>query len=720
MKKLMMYFLIPLLLSTGCAKIPTTGAAGKEPPLLFVKTDKKGFSNSDRDIAYIKGINATTNLRLLESGQRFRVPLPDKQDIVIEERRRSRSKNAITWYGEVVGARESFVMLTYTPKALSGRIVIGKEVYRVLYTGNGIYQIALLNNEKMTEADNDAMVPKYKKLRGNEADGCPDPATDIDVMVVFTQAAEDGAGGPEGMEAFIYECLELTNLCYENSDINQRMNLVHFTRVTYTESGDAFDDRAALQDPADGQMDNIHTLRNTYGADLVALLVETSAGTNCGYAYIMDPVDNAHEAWAFGAIRRSCAVDNLSFPHELGHIMSARHHDDGNTTPFAYGHGFQAVTPADPATTPWRTVMSKIGGTTRIPFFSNPGMQFPLTGTAFTDPMGTAASNDNHRTLNNTAATIANFRCSSPGIGNVWMKDAWEDSGVEPDPATAGMAMWRSPYIWVRNNRDATFAFAHQHENPLFGSANWIYVKMHNGNAAPQTGNLELYIADASLSLSWPGGWTLVATVPLTIGGSSTRIVEQQWNSVPDPSSGSTHYCMIARWVSASDPMHTPEGSDINQNVRENNNIIWRNLNVVCMGCDGDESKVTMNISAFREIKTYRLVFEDITKFPRPKFTATGTVSIQVDDQLAALWKQAGAKNTGLKSTGGTTFQMSGSRASIDNLPLPYNYKGKITLIFKRAANTPKLKYLFSVQQQAQNERNTVIGGVDYELVPKK
>jgi len=720
MKKNNLLFAILLTaLAMGCKeRTKTNNTPDGKLPALFSRTDQKGTTSSEKDIAFIKGINATGNLRLLnDTFQRYTMPLPDGKEIIIEERRVDREEKATNWYGEVAGEKQSFVSFTFTSKALHGSIRIGKNIYRVAYTGRSTYQISQLDPGKMTEADDDAIVPKYKERPGgNEADACPDPATDIDVMVVYTQAAEDGAGGAEGMEAFIYQCMALTNLSYENSDIAQRMNLVHFQKVSYTEAGDAFDDRAALQDPSDGKMDDVHTLRNTYGADIVALLVETSSGTNCGYAYIMDPVSNAHEAWAFGAIKRSCAVDNLSFPHELGHIMSARHHDDGTTTPYAYGHGYQVLNPADPATTPWRTMMSKIGGTVRVPFFSNPNIQFPLTGATATDAMGTAADEDNHRVLNNTAATVANFRCSSPGINNVWMKDTWSDSGAEPDPATAGEAMYRSPYIWIRNQRDATFQHVHEHDDPEFGSPNWIYVKMHNGGGSAQTGNLEIYIADASLSLTWPGGWTLVATIPLTLNPASTRIVEQEWNSVPDPASGSTHYCMIARWVSATDPMHTAEGPNIGTNVRENNNIVWRNLNVVDLEDDGD-SKVVMNVAGAGDRKADRIVWEDITKFPKQKFVATGKVYITIDDRLLGFWKQGGSKSTGLKQSGSVNFEMTAARASLDNLALPKDYKGKIIVTFKRSAQTPKAKFDFSVKHYILfRDSYQLLGGVDYEL----
>jgi hypothetical protein len=709
---------LPLLLTgAGCKSPPSA----QELAYLFERTEREGSTQSTLDEAYIRGISATANLRLLgdDERERFLVPMPDGKDIVIARRRVDHDPAASHWFGEVEGARQSFVFLTWTPRAISGSIAIGEDLYRILATGKGLYQIAQLDPDRMTERDDDGEVPKYDSKGGGgkgDADGCPDPASDIDLMVVYTQAAEDGAGGADGMEALIYQCMELTNLCYENSDITQRVHLVHFEKVSYTEAGDSVVDRLALKDPSDGEIDGVHALRDSHGADIVVMIVETAESGNCGRAYIMDPVSAAHDAWAFGVIKRSCALDNKSFPHEVGHIMSARHQDDAAITPYAYGHGYQVLSPADSATAAWRTIMSKVGGTIRVPWFSNPDIQYPPSGAIATDAMGTAADEDNARVLDNTAATVANFRCSSPGVNNVWMKDTWEDTGLEPDPATAGESMWRSPYIWVRNAQDPTMLSAHLHENPEFGSTNWIYVKLHNGSASAQSGTLELHIADASISLTWPTGWTLVGSVPATLAGSGTTVLEREWTSVPAPTP-SSHYCMVARWVSATDPMHTAEGASIGTNVRENNNIVWRNLNVVDLTSD-DDGDVAFGVAGGKGQRLSRIVFADVTPFPKPSFLATGRAIITCDQPLLEFWAKGGGHSTGLHPVGDGSFEMKGATASLDNLLLPVSYRGVIRVRFVKGDATPHGKFAFSVAHHvAEGSKSGALGGVDFELV---
>jgi hypothetical protein len=110
-----------------------------------------------------------------------------------------------------------------------------------------------------------------------------------------------------------------------------------------------------------------------------------------------------------------------------------------------------------------------------------------------------------------------------------------------------------------------------------------VYVKLHNGGATPASGNLKVYYANASSSLTWPGGFTLIGDIPVSgFAAGATKVVEATWADPP----GTGHYCMIARWESASDPMTTAEGPDINVNTRSNNNIVWRNMDIVGLGGD--------------------------------------------------------------------------------------------------------------------------------------
>jgi hypothetical protein len=146
-------------------------------------------------------------------------------------------------------------------------------------------------------------------------------------------------------------------------------------------------------------MDNVHALRDTYGADMVVLVSDVN-----GYCGQADAI-YANSSSAFAIVDYDCATGYYSFGHELGHLQGARHNpeNDPTSSPFSYGHGYQ-----DPQQN-WRTVMAYncSSNCTRQLFWSNPNKTYGGTAT------GTNSLSDNARVLNATAATMAAFK--SPG-----------------------------------------------------------------------------------------------------------------------------------------------------------------------------------------------------------------------------------------------------------------------------------------------------------------
>jgi len=248
------------------------------------------------------------------------------------------------------------------------------------------------------------------------APSSPDPpmvndGTQIDVLVAYTADARAAAGGPTQIETLIDLAAAETNQGYTNSGVTQRIRLVHKVETPYSEAG--FDWSATLsrlQQTTDGYMDNIHTLRDTYGADLVVLIV--NASDYCGLGYLMQTVSSSFAAYGFCLVSRICATGYYSFAHEMGHNMGA-HHDRANASgsgAFPFSYGYQAPDRA------FRTVMAYncSGGCQRINHWSNPDVEYggQPTGVLYTAP----DSADNRRTLNNTVATVANFRTGGASL----------------------------------------------------------------------------------------------------------------------------------------------------------------------------------------------------------------------------------------------------------------------------------------------------------------
>ena len=255
----------------------------------------------------------------------------------------------------------------------------------------------------------------------------------IDVAVFYTPAARDQAGGSAAIKTQIDLMAAETNQAYRASGVNQRVVLAAVEEVEYGEDPWIPVDR--LQDPSDGHMDEVHTIRDQVAADLVLLILSGSAGLG-GSAYgILTPA-NASAANAFAWMKLGRGT--LFFAHELGHLMGLAHDryaacvltsdEDGcgpAATAYAFGYVNQRAFDADaPVAARWRTIMaytnqcSNKGGLQcpELLRFSNPDQIHPDPGG---DPLGVAGSEpstaldgpaDAARALNRTRATVANFR----------------------------------------------------------------------------------------------------------------------------------------------------------------------------------------------------------------------------------------------------------------------------------------------------------------------
>ena len=111
----------------------------KKLPYLFTLTEQKE-TFLEKDIAFVKGVYATADLRLLQSGkaQAYLVPMPDATDITILARRTDKHEKSMDWYGEVKGQKGSTVFITYTANALHGLMQIGKDTYRIALVGKDV------------------------------------------------------------------------------------------------------------------------------------------------------------------------------------------------------------------------------------------------------------------------------------------------------------------------------------------------------------------------------------------------------------------------------------------------------------------------------------------------------------------------------------------------------------------------------------------------------
>ena len=111
-----------------------------------------------------------------------------------------------------------------------------------------------------------------------------DTAATVDVMVVYTPAAASWASANAGnINLVISQAMEKAQLAMDNSNTLMNMHLVYSGQVAYTESGNSGTDLDRLTSTSDGYMDNVHALRDQYGADLVTLFAEVEDTGGLGW-----------------------------------------------------------------------------------------------------------------------------------------------------------------------------------------------------------------------------------------------------------------------------------------------------------------------------------------------------------------------------------------------------------------------------------------------------
>ena len=189
-----------------------------------------------------------------------------------------------------------------------------------------------LDHSKFPECDGGVAPPAQKQIEPQANLGASlDSGNTIDVLVVYTEAVKNAVGGDTQAQNLAQSSIDITNTAYLNSKITQRLRLVHSEQSALTEANTLGNLRA---DAATQQ------LRNEHNADVVAMLVNTLGG--CGVGYVMTNVSTNFASAAYSITRRSCAVGNLTFAHELGHNMGSTH-DPANGGSAAYGFSYRSL-----------------------------------------------------------------------------------------------------------------------------------------------------------------------------------------------------------------------------------------------------------------------------------------------------------------------------------------------------------------------------------------
>ena len=321
---------------------------------------------------------------------------------------------------------------------------------------------------------------------------------------------------------------------------------------------------------------------------------------------------------------------------------------------------------------------------------------------------------------------------------NVYVMQNYRDRGEEPNIDTG--PMWRSQDIWVRNQQDGLTN--ETHENPEFSPTNpvYVYARVRNRGCQPSTGNetLSLNWAKAATALSWPNHWDGSITSPALMGDligtqnipvvqpQSSVIVEFQWFP-PNPADYNGinnepwHFCLLARQVSTVDPMTFPEGANLNTNVRNNNNIAWKNITVVDDQLNLFAGSIIHigNLNDFTINQTLEINLDKHQTFAARKLI--NHLVLKVDEKL---WERL-IKNEfeikGIKPLDNKgEFLVTGFPVIINDIKLAEKENRQISIEVRNFKNLQFRQPINLNVIQRTQDQNEIVGGVTYVINTKK
>ncbi len=242
--------------------------------------------------------------------------------------------------------------------------------------------------------------------------------TTIKLMIVYASGALNWMLTYGSVENIINQAMALSQEALDVSDTRVNLELVHAAHVNYQETGLGGSVLLnQLRINGDGIMDEVHSWRNVFEADIVSLFAVLSDVGGVGYLPSSPAGD---DRLGFNANRVQQMANTYTLIHEIGHNMGNMHSrnqaasaagPNGGVFPYSTGWRWIGGDNASYASvmtyesSPLDGVVSR-----RTPHFSNPQISFagvPTGTSSFSDPFGPA---DNARSMREMKDVIAAYR----------------------------------------------------------------------------------------------------------------------------------------------------------------------------------------------------------------------------------------------------------------------------------------------------------------------
>ena len=378
------------------------------PEKLFVDIGPPNATNLPEHVTQAKSVRV--NRRALQS-PRVEIELFGETVYAIRTRVENHKQGEIIWVGHLEGRATDSVIVTIKGAAFSGMIQKGEQVFRIGGGPGGSSRLMEVDLRSLPQEDLEGLPDGFGDP-GATADTTSDSVAaenvQQDLLVAYTQAACNYAGGCSQLEADIATAVADINVAYSESGVAITMNLVGMMFTDYAEPSSSSTALNDLRTSGDGIMDDVHTERDNLGADLVALVYN---GPGCGIGYL-----GSSASTAFSVTDVPCLVGNRTMAHEIGHNQGA-HHDRvtvGGGLSGSYNYGYRRCndTSVDGLGAPYfRTVLAyPCSGSPRVGRFSNPNVSYSGVPQGVDPAVDAGKAAWNARTLNESASYVAGFR----------------------------------------------------------------------------------------------------------------------------------------------------------------------------------------------------------------------------------------------------------------------------------------------------------------------
>ncbi len=250
----------------------------------------------------------------------------------------------------------------------------------------------------------------------------------IDLMIVYTDAAESwsNTSGQGDIDGVMAQAMNLSQQALDNSETNIELRLVHTHKTTYDETNDGAENSEERlkrltqndDDPVfegteyNGHMEEVHDLRDEYGADIVAMFARIDDTGGIGWRLGSTGGDSN---FGFNLNRVQQTANGYTLIHEIGHNMGnvhARTQQESGASEagglFHYSAGYQDEDAGFHTVMAYNTTQS---GTTldEAPYFSSPDLEYEGRPTGTDD---TTTPENNALSMRQIKRTVSYYRPS--------------------------------------------------------------------------------------------------------------------------------------------------------------------------------------------------------------------------------------------------------------------------------------------------------------------